>query len=96
MSLLNFVQKIPCSDVGNRSNVLTWYLVNFFVSFMRVSKHCMEHLSMHGIFQAFAAVRLRPLPFPCATSSKNEGLPDGIILRNTPAALGVNLFRYVY
>jgi hypothetical protein len=56
----------------------------------------MEQLSMHGIFQAFAAVWLGPLPFPCATSSKTEGLPDGIILRNLPAGFKVNLFRYVY
>ena len=49
---------------------------------------------MHGIFQALAAVWLRSLPYFCVTSSKTEGSPGGIILRNTPPGFEVYLFRY--
>jgi hypothetical protein len=56
----------------------------------------MEELSMHEIFQSVAAVWLRLLPFSSVAFSKTEGLPDGIILRNTPTGFEVNLFRYVY
>jgi len=94
MSLVAFVQKIACSNAGNRSNILTEFFVNFFF-FQASDKLVHGEISMHGIFQALAAVWLRPLPYFCVTSSKIEGLPGGIILRNTPTGFEVYLFRYI-
>ena len=68
-----------------------------FFRFLQASdKLLYGEISMHGIFQALAAVWLRPLPYFCVTSSKTEGLPGGIIWRNTPTGFEVYLFCYVY
>jgi hypothetical protein len=96
MSLEVLFQKIPCSNAGKRSNILTEFLAHFFHSFQASDKLLHGEMSMYGILQALAAVWLRPLPFCCITSSKTEGLPGDIILRNTPTDFEVNLFRYVY
>ena len=70
-------------------------LCEYFRSFQASDKVLHGEISMHGIFQALAAVWLRPLPCFCVTSSKTEGSPGGIILRNAPTGIEVYLFRNV-